>query len=84
MFWEKAILVLDAQHQDGKLYNKLQNSSKNEVVAPKLRFQNTIFEAVLELVLNFAILVLNHQHQNGFFPEHLAPKFVLPLYLFCT
>ena len=53
--------------------------SKNEVVAPKLRFQNTIFEAVLELVLNFAILVLNHQHQNGFFPEHLAPKSVLHL-----
>ena len=51
--------------------------SKNEVVAPKLRFQNTIFEAVLELVLKFAILVLNHQHQNGFFPEHLAPKSVL-------
>ena len=58
--------------------------SKNEVVAPKLRFQNTIFEAVLELVLNFAILVLNHQHQNGFFPEHLAPKSVLHLYLLCT
>ena len=58
--------------------------SKNEVVAPKLRFQNTIFEAVLELVLKFAILVLNHQHQNGFFPEHLAPKSVLHLYLLCT
>ena len=51
--------------------------SKNEVVAPKLRFQNTIFEAVLELVLNFAILVLSIKHQNGFFPEHLAPKSVL-------
>ena len=58
--------------------------SKNEVVAPKWRFQNTIFGAVLEFVLKFAILVLNIKHQNGFFPEHLAPKSVLPLYLFCT
>ena len=58
--------------------------SKNEVVAPKLRFQNTIFEAVLELVLKFAILVLSIKHQNGFFPEHLAPKSVLHLYLLCT
>ena len=51
--------------------------SKNEVVAPKLRFQNTIFEAVLEFVIKFAILVLSIKHQNGFFPEHLAPKSVL-------
>ena len=53
--------------------------SKNEVVAPKWRFQNTIFGAVLEFVLKFAILVLNIKHQNGFFPEHLAPKSVLHL-----
>ena len=56
--------------------------SKNEVVAPKLRFQDTIFEAVLELVLNFAILVLSIKHQNGFFPEHLAPQSVLFLSFF--
>ena len=30
---------------------------KNEVVAPKWRFQNTIFGAVLEFVLKFAIQV---------------------------
>ena len=53
--------------------------SKNEVVAPKWRFQNTIFGAVLEFALKFAILVLNIKHQNGFFPEHLAPKSVLHL-----
>ena len=40
--------------------------SKNDVVAPKWRFQNTIFGAVLEFVLKFAILVLNIKHQNGF------------------
>ena len=53
--------------------------SKNEVVAPKWRTQNTFFGAVLEFVLKFAILVLNIKHQNGFFPEHLAPKSVLHL-----
>ena len=53
--------------------------SKNEVVAPEKRFQNTIFGAVLEFALKFAILVLNIMHQNGFFPEHLAPKSVLRL-----
>ena len=58
--------------------------SKNGVFAPKWRFQNTIFGAVLEFALKFAILVLNIMHQNGFFPEHLAPKSILLLYLFCT
>ena len=58
--------------------------SKNEVVAPKLRFQNTIFEAVLEFVIKFAILVLSIKHQNGFFPEHLAPKSVLSKYVLRT
>ena len=58
--------------------------SKNEVVAPKCRTQNTFFGAVLEFVIKFAILVLNIKHQNGFFPEHLAPKSVLHLYLSCT
>jgi len=53
--------------------------SKIEVVAPKWRFQNTIFGAVLESLLKFAILVLIIKHQNGFFPEHLAPKSVLHL-----
>ena len=52
--------------------------SKNEVVAPKWRFQSTI-GAVLEFVIKFAILVLNIKHQNGFFLEHLAPKSVLHL-----
>ena len=46
--------------------------SENEVVAPKLRFQNTIFEAVLEFVIKFAILVLNIKYQNGFFPRTLS------------
>ena len=46
--------------------------SKNEVVAPKCRTQNTFFGAVLEFVIKFAILVLNIKHQNGFFPEHLG------------
>ena len=45
---------------------------KNEVVAPKWRFQNTIFGAVLEFALKFAILVLNIMHQNGFFPKHFC------------
>ena len=58
--------------------------SKNEVVAPKCQTQNTFFGAVLEFVLKFGNLVLNIKHQNGFFPEHLAPKSVLHLYLFCT
>ena len=54
--------------------------SKNEVVAPKWRFQNTFLGAVLEFVLKFAILVLNIKHQNGFFAEHFAKN----LNLFCT
>ena len=58
--------------------------SKNEVVAPKWRFQNTIFGPVLEFVIKFAILVLNIKHQNDFFPEHLAPKSVLHLDMFST
>ena len=58
--------------------------SKNEVVAPKWRFQNTIFGAVLEFVIKFAILVLNIKHQNDFFPEHPAPKYVLHLDMFST
>ena len=33
--------------------------SKNEMVAPKWRTQNTFFEFALELVLKFAILVPN-------------------------
>ena len=52
--------------------------SKNEVVAPKWRFQNTIFGAVLEFVLKFAILVLNIKHQIAFYQDTLlAPKSVL-------
>ena len=58
--------------------------SKNEVVAPKWRTQNRFFGPVLELVIKFAILVLNNQHQDGIFPEHLAPKSVLHLNLLCT
>jgi len=38
-----------------------------------------IFGSVLEFVLKFAILVLNIKHQNGFSPEHLAPKSFLHL-----
>ena len=48
--------------------------SKNEVVAPKWRTQNTFFGAVLEFILKFAILVLNIKHKNGFFAEHFAIK----------
>jgi len=42
-----------------------------------------IFGAALEFVLKFAILVLNIKPQNGFSPEHLAPKSVLHLDAFC-
>ena len=58
--------------------------SKNEVVAPKCRTQNTFFGAVLEFVIKFAILVLNIKHQNDFFPEHFAPKSGLHLDIFST
>ena len=47
-------------------------------------FRTHNFGAVLDFVIKFAILVLNIKHQNGLFPEHLAPKSFLHLYLSCT
>ena len=42
------------------------------VVAPKLCFQNTIFGAVLEFVLKFAILVDEHKAPKWLFPRPLS------------
>ena len=54
--------------------------SKNEVVAPKWRTQNTFFGPVLELVIKFAILVLNISTKMAFSQNTLlAPKSVLHL-----
>ena len=54
--------------------------SKNEVVAPKWRTQNTFFGLVLELVLKFAILVLNISTKMAFSQN----TFAMPLGTNCT
>ena len=54
--------------------------SKNEVVAPKWRTQNIFFGLVLELVIKFAILVLNISTKMAFSQN----TFAMPLGTNCT